>query len=76
MTSENFNTIVMTADEGYYLTQTADVELSERIVATKVALGKYSTVDDWKEITKAEGDQIIADQNALREAEIAEREEN
>lgn len=76
MTSETHNTIVLTAESGYVLTQSADVELSERIVATKVALGKFSTVDDWKEITADEGDRIIAEQNALREAEIAEREEN
>lgn len=66
----------MTAEDGYYLTQTADVELSERIVATKVALGKFSTVDDWKEISKAEGDQIIAAQNELRAAEIEAADEN
>ncbi|MBD5113139.1 MAG: hypothetical protein HDT42_11515 [Ruminococcaceae bacterium] len=67
MTSETHNTIVLTAESGYVLTQSADVELSERIVATKVALSKYSTVDDWKEITTDEGDRIIAAQNALRE---------
>lgn len=70
MTSENFTSIVLTADEGYCLTQTADVELSDRVVATKVALSKHSTVDDWKEITKEEADQIIAEQNALREATV------
>lgn len=76
MTSETHNTIVLTAESGYVLTQSADVELSERIVASRVALSKYSTVDDWKEITTDEGDRIIAEQNALRETEIAEREEN
>lgn len=70
MTSENYTSIVLTADEGYYLTQTADVELTDRVVASKVALSKFSTVDDWKEITKEEADQIIAEQNALREAEV------
>lgn len=76
MTSENFTSIILTAEGDNYLTQTADVDLSERIVATKVALGKYSTLDDWKEITKAEGDAIIAEQNALREAEIEAADEN
>lgn len=61
----------MTAEEGYYLTQAADVDLlSERIVASKVALSKFSTIDDWKEISKEEGDQIIAEQNAARTAEL------
>lgn len=62
--------MLMTAEEGYYLTQVADVDLSERIVASKVALSKFSTIDDWKEITKEEGDQIIAEQNAARTAEL------
>lgn len=60
----------MTAEEGNYLTQTADVDLMERIVATKVALSKFSTIDDWKEISKEEGDAIIAEQNAQRAAEL------
>lgn len=68
MTTENFTSIVLTADAGYYLTQTADVELRDRIVASKIALSRHSMVDDWKEITKEEADQIIADQNAEREA--------
>lgn len=70
MTSENYTSIVLTSDEGYCLTQTADVDIKDRVVASKVALSKFSTVDDWKEITKEEADQIIAQQNALREAEI------
>lgn len=70
MTTEQVNTMVMTAENGYYLTQVADVDLSERIVASKVALSKFSTIDDWKEISKEEGDQIIAEQNAARTAEL------
>lgn len=70
MTTENIQTMVMTAEEGYYLTQVADVDLAERIVASKVALSKFSTIDDWKEISKEEGDQIIAEQNAARAAEL------
>lgn len=70
MTTEQVNTMVMTAENGYYLTQVADVDLAERIVASKVALSKFSTIDDWREITKEEGDQIIAEQNAQRTAEL------
>lgn len=70
MTTENIQTMVMTAENGYYFTQVADVPLAERIVASKVALSKFSTIDDWKEISKEEGDQIIAEQNAARTAEL------
>lgn len=76
MTTENYTSIVMTAEGDNYLTQIADVELSERIVATKIALSKFSTVDDWKEISKAEGDEIINAQNELRAAEIEAADEN
>ena len=69
MTSENFNTIVLSAEGDNYLTQVAEVDLNERIVASRIALGKFSSPSDWKEITKAEGDEIIAAQNEAREAE-------
>lgn len=70
MTTENYTSIVMTAEGDNYLTQIADVELSQRVVASKVTLSKFSTADDWKEISKAEGDEIINAQNELRAAEI------
>lgn len=76
MTTENYTSTILTASEGFYLTQIADVEHSERIVATKIALSKFSTADDWKEISKAEGDEIIAQQNELRAAEIEAADEN
>lgn len=68
MTIENNLSTILIAEGDNYLTQSADVELAERLIATKVALSKFGTPADWKEITKAEGDQIIAEQNALRES--------
>lgn len=68
MTIENNLSTILIAEGDNYLTQSAEVELAERLIATKVALSKFSTADDWKEISKAEGDQIIAEQNALRES--------
>lgn len=76
MTIENNLSTILIAEGDNYLTQIADVELSERIVATKIALSKFSTVDDWKEISKAEGDEIINAQNELRAAEIEAADEN
>lgn len=69
MTVENYNTTLISAEGDNYLTQFSDVPLNERIVATRVALSKYSTPDQWKEISKAEGDEIIAQQNQARIAE-------
>lgn len=69
MTTDNYTTVIMTADEGFMLTQSSeDIGIIDRIVAERVALGKYSTVNDWKEITKEEADQIIAEQNTARQA--------
>ncbi len=70
MITENNLSIILIAEGDNFLTQTAEVELIDRIVATKVALSKYSTVDDWKEITKAEADEIIAAQKAERESAL------
>lgn len=55
----------LVADEGMYLTQVKDVEILERIVASKVSLSKHSTEDTWKEITKEEGDAIILEQERI-----------
>lgn len=69
MTTQSYNTTVISAEGDSYLTQVADVDINERIVATRVALGKFSSPSDWKEISKEEGDQIIDQQNQARIAE-------
>ena len=60
MTQEEFKTIIINADTDKYLTQSADVAIEDRIIATTIALGKNDSVDNWKEITKAEGDALKA----------------
>lgn len=69
MKIENYTTIILTAEEGHYLTQSFEVDLRDRIISTKVALGITSTQDDWKEISVQEGNQIIEDQKKLMEEE-------
>ena len=69
MKIENYTTIILTAEEGHYLTQSFEVDLRDRIISTKVALGITSTKDDWKEISVQEGNQIIEDQKKLMEEE-------
>lgn len=64
-----FTTTVLTAKEGTYLTQTEDVDIRRRIVATKVALGKNSSPEEWKEISEEEGNAIREKQDKLREEE-------
>ena len=66
MISNTFTTIIIEAESGKYLTQSDEnIELKDRIVSTKIALGKYDTVDNYKEITKEEGDAIKVEQEKL-----------
>lgn len=57
------------ADEGKKLTQNAYMPVEERIIASVVMLGKGCTSDDWLEITQEEADQILKEQEELREKE-------
>lgn len=52
--------------EGYYYTQSADVEIQNRVVSNDVIwLACNSTKDDWKLINKEEADAIKAEQERL-----------
>lgn len=73
MKSETFTTVVINADENKYLTQVADVELKDRIIAKTIALGKFDSAENYKEISQEEGDQLKADKEKLIK-ELAENE--
>lgn len=68
MKQEEFTAIIIEAEEGHLLTQAADVEITERIVCRKVALGRYDSPENWKEITEEEAAGIRAEQKAARDA--------
>lgn len=70
MILKEFNTTVITAEEGKYLTQSFDLDIENRVIATTVALGKNDSVDNWKEITKEEGNTIVKEQNDLRQMKL------
>ena len=60
MNIENYNTVrILVPSEGYKLTQKEDVEISERMISDKIALGKYDSMDNYKEIPNDEADIII-----------------
>lgn len=65
MIQTEFKTIVVTAEPGMVLTQSADVELEDRILASQVAVGKGGSPQDWMEISQQEADKIKADQMAM-----------
>lgn len=72
MIVKDFNTTVITADEGKYLTQNCELDINNRVIATTIALGKNDSVDNWKEITKEEGNSIINEQTKLRAIKVTE----
>lgn len=66
MKTENFTTIVLTAEEGKFLTQSGDTDILDRIVATTVAIGRSDSPDKWHEITAEEAESIRAAQEEER----------
>lgn len=53
MIQSEFTTIFLTASEGFYITQKDDsIDIKDRIIATKIALGKYDSPDNYIEITE------------------------
>ena len=70
MIQSSFTTRVLTPEEGHVLTQSADVDIKERIFSDKVFLGKYDVPENWKEITEDEAEVLKAEQEAAMKAEI------
>lgn len=59
MLTENNKVIVIKAEDGYKLTQKADVQLSERLISDIVVLGKYDSIENYKEIPNDEAEILI-----------------
>lgn len=59
------------ADEGKRLTQNEyNIPIQERIIASRVMLGKGRSKDEWIEITQEEADKILREQEEIREREM------
>lgn len=67
------NTI--TASDGYTLTQAEDVNVESRVLSKKIYLAVNDHVDNWKEITDAEADEIRNEQERLAKEAQAEQEQ-
>lgn len=72
MKQESFTTLIIKPSEGMFLTQAGEVDILDRVFATKVAIGKEDSPDNWREITAEEADILKAEQ---KEAEKQFREE-
>ena len=74
MQQENFTTRVMRADNGFYHTQKAEVDIMDRILADVVALGKNDSPENWHEISREEAEAYRAEkEEILRKREEEER---
>lgn len=72
MKSKKFTTTVLTADEGMFLTNSGeDIDIKERVIARTVALGKYDSASNYKEITAEEAGEYLKQQEQARAEEAA-----
>lgn len=62
MIQSTYSVIILVPSEGYTLTQSAEVEIKDRILSKKVCLGINDSTSNWKEITDAEADEIKLEQ--------------
>ncbi len=61
---------VLEPTEGHILTQSTDIELSDRIFSEKIFLGVNDKIENWKEITIEESEDLKTKQRELIEKEI------
>lgn len=54
MKQTSFTTTILRAEKGKYLTQVADVDISDRVIGDTVALGKNDVPANWREISATE----------------------
>lgn len=62
--------IVLSADNGFKLTQSADVAIAERIITTHVELAVTDSAGNWTEITDDEAEEILRLQREMLAAEL------
>jgi len=59
MKTNTYTVQIIEPSEGYKLTQAADVDILERIISNKIYLAINDSVDNYKEITDAEANEIL-----------------
>lgn len=61
---------VIQPSDGHILTQSADIDLKDRIFSEKIFLGVNDSIDNWKEITIKESEKLKTQQRDLIEKEL------
>lgn len=70
MKQSTYTVQIIQPTEGHILTQAADIELSDRIFSEKIFLGINDSIENWKEITIEESEDLKTKQRELIEKEI------
>lgn len=73
MIQSNYTVRIIEPNEGYTLTQSADVDLENRTLSKKVFLAVNDDPSNWKEITDTEADEIRLQQEELAKQKEDER---
>lgn len=67
MKQSTYTVQIIQPSEGHVLTQSADIELSDRIFSEKIFLGINDKIENWKEITIEESEDLKIKQRELIE---------
>lgn len=73
MKTSEYTATLLKADEGKWLTQSADVELMDRSFYSQLALAKSAKPSDYKEVDDEYKKSIEEQQNAVKEEERQKR---
>lgn len=70
MKQSTYTVQIIEPTSGHILTQSADIDLKDRIFSEKIFLGINDSIDNWKEITIKEADDLKQKQRDLIEKEL------
>lgn len=73
MITEEFTTTIIRAEEGKFLTQRGTkIDIKNRIVSDIIALGKYDSAENYKEISSTKAEEYRQQQQEAIKAEMEE----
>lgn len=70
MKQTTYTVQVVQPSDGHILTQSADIDLKDRIFSEKIFLGVNDKIENWKEITIEESENLKTQQRDLIEKEL------
>lgn len=70
MKQSTYTVQVVQPSDGHILTQSADIDLKDRIFSEKIFLGVNDSIDNWKEITIEKANNLKQKQRDLIEKEL------